>query len=430
MISVLMQNPERLDDAVSMGVVRETFYVPAHGSLFDIIRHEYEKNRSFDLIGVTSRLKAQDRLDNFGGPSGITKLYSFTPTEASFEHHCGLILEAFRLRKVISVCMDYAAKAYDAPDNADELLDSFEHEVFSIQRSAQQDSIQDSKTLFQNTLKNLERFIKGEVEVEGLPTRFKIYNDLTKGFKKSEMTIIAARPSVGKTALMCNLVEDFAMSKIPGLVFSLEMSAQQLADRIFYGRAQFPAHFLKAGFSPTKDELRRLMEAAQDLMDKNLFIDDTPAISVDQLRAKTRRMKRKHNIQYFAVDYLQLMRGCRKFENREREVAEISSGLKALCKELEIPGIVLAQINRSSEKRSDGEPKMSDLRESGAIEQDADVITLLHRSSRKEKKKYGFAEKREYEFSSIPVSLLIAKNRNGPTGTVETQFLKEIMQFK
>lgn len=432
-LSTMMQEPDGsyVDRAVEFGITKDSFYIPAHALLFQFLVRQNNKGIAIELVSLSQGLKDVKAIENIGGNSALAEIYRFQPTDAYFESHCKIVKDKERLREVISKSMKAAADAYENPDDVDNLLDSYEKEVFSISRGYQ-DQKTDFRHYLERSIENFEGFVSGKYEIDGLPTRFKVLNEMTRGLRKGDMIIVAARPSVGKTALMCNLIEDLGVSGIPGAVFSCEMTSQQVSDRILYARAEFPMHYLKKGFQPTRDELRRISDAVKDLKDAPIFIDDTPAISVDEVRAKCRRLKKEHDIQYAAFDYLQLMTsGAKKYEGREREIAQISAGLKGLAKELQIPVIVLAQLNRGPEKRQGNVPKMSDLRESGATEQDADIIGLLYRPDyHSDEDEEESSEDSDSNKNVFNASLIIAKNRNGPTGSVDMKFQKDIMKFK
>lgn len=426
-LSSMLQEPDgsMVDVAIEAGINEDVFYVPAHRKVFNLLKEISGKGQPIELISFTKKLQENDWLEDVGGHAGITEIYSYAPTAAHFNHHCKIVISKYRLREVIAKCTTAIGNAYDEPEEVDSFIDSVESSIFSISRYSNNDSTTSSSdTLLKNSISNLESYINGNKSIEGLPTRFKLFNDLTKGLKKSEMIIIAARPSMGKTAILGNIVEDLTVNDVPGLVFSLEMTRQQFMDRILYGRAGFRMHFMKKGFQPTRGELMKIEDSFRDLSKKNLFIDDKPGISLDEVRAKARRKKKENGIEYIGIDYLQLMTCNQKFQSREQEVSYISKGLKSLSKELDIPVVVLAQLNRSPEKRSDGLPKLSDLRESGSIEQDADVVGLLYRPG------YYNDEEEEEVSKGEKAVLIIAKNRNGPTGPVEMKFQKETMQFK
>lgn len=435
-LSSMMQSSDGsvVNEAIELGITEESF-LPSHRKIFKYLLSCVNKGMPIDLISITDYFKNIGELENIGGPGELTNIYSFAVTNAYFKKHCKDVIDRTVRRKLIAKC-ESIIKNCEEYEDLDPLLDNAENSILSIRLNNKKDDIATSDSLISTTIDNLEKFIRGDKSIQGLPTRFSVLNDLSKGFMPGNIIIIAARPSMGKTALMCNMVEDLTVDDHAGIIFSCEMSKEQLMERMVFGRAKLPSHYLRHGFSPTNEELEGIRNSVRDLSKRKLFIDDTPAIHIDDLRAKARRKKKEEDISYFAVDYLQLMRGYDR-KNREREISEISSGLKALSKELKIPGIILAQINRNAERRQDGIPKMSDLRESGAIEQDADLIGLLYRpdyykdetEEDQKRKNNPFERSKQKDFTHSKATLIIAKNRNGPTGEVEMTWTKEIMQF-
>lgn len=433
-LSSMLQEPvEYIGASIEGHLTPEHFYVPSHGTLYKILLELYEKGQPIELVSLTQVLKDRSLLENLGGPAELTSIYTYSPTAAHFVHHLEIVKSKYVLRSVISSCTETIGKAYEDPENVQAFLDEVEAKVFSIKEGSEVQGEVRVRDLIGGVVEILEQFMAGERGLEGTPTRYPKLDEMSKGLKPGEMFIIAARPSMGKTSLMMNIVENVAIDQdVPTLVFSCEMSAQQIVQRLLFSRARYGMANLKPGLQPTKDELSRIMGASRDLSKAPLFIDDTPAIPIGDVRAKARRKKRDENIGLIAVDYLQLMRSnSRQAEgSREREIAEISSGLKAIAKELAIPVIVLAQLNRGPEQRG-GAPRMSDLRESGSIEQDADLIGLLYRQEYyNDPTAEGDEAEAERDQNLGKAELILAKNRNGPTGNVELSFLKELMRFE
>ncbi|MDE0826930.1 MAG: replicative DNA helicase [Akkermansiaceae bacterium] len=426
-LSTMMQDPaEFIGHAIEEHLTPEHFYVPAHGTLYKVLLELYEKDFPIELVSLTQTLSDRNLLENIGGPSELTNIYTYSPTGAHFNYHLGIVKSKFLLRSVISSCTDSISGAYEEPEDVPGFLDQVEQKVFAIKEGSEVQGELKAKDLIGEVLEIIEQFAAGERGMQGIPTGYPDLDAMGGGMKPGEMFIIAARPSMGKTSFMMNIVEHIAVDQgKPSLVFSCEMSALQIVQRLLFARAKFPLSNLKPGFQLTRGELQRIQEASKELMDAPLFIDDTPAISIGDVRAKARRKKRDEDIQFIAIDYLQLMRSkSRQAESsREREIAEISAGLKAIAKELQIPIIVLAQLNRGPEQRG-GTPRMSDLRESGSIEQDADMIGLLYRAEY-----YADSEEDREQDQGI-AELVVAKNRNGPTGAVPLTFIKELMRFE
>ena len=430
--SMMQDSATHLGRAIEQHLTPEHFYLPAHATLFKTLveLYEHEKNRAIELVSLTQILSDRGLLENIGGPSELTSIFTAAPTAAHFDYHLEIVKAKYLLRSVISSCTESITGAYEEPEDVQSFLDEVEQKVFAIKEGSEVQSELKARDLIGQVLEMIEQFAAGERGMQGISTGYPDLDEMSNGLKPGEMFIIAARPSMGKTSFMMNIVEEVSVNQgIPSLVFSCEMSAQQIVQRVLFARARFALSNLKPGFQLTRGELQRIQDAAKELMDAPLFIDDTPAITIGDVRAKARRKKRDEDIKLIAVDYLQLMRSkSRQAESsREREISEISAGLKAIAKELQIPVIVLAQLNRGPEQRG-GTPRMSDLRESGSIEQDADLVGLLYRQEY-----YNNAVNREEdddEDNEGIAELVIAKNRNGPTGNVPLTFIKELMRFE
>jgi len=435
LLSSMFQDPqEYIAQAVENKLTDEHFYHPAHGSLFKILLEFFEQSIPIELVSLSQTLIDRDLMTSVGGPAAITEIYTYAPTHAHFSHHLDIVKDKHVLRSIISHCTEAITRAYEDQEEVEQLLDSVEQQVLAIREGAEKKDGTTMEQTIKQVLENFEQLISGRGQATGLATGYKVLDEMSSGLKAGEMFIIAARPSMGKTSFVMNLVEHICLDQgKPAMVFSLEMSSAQLVERLLYARARFAKSNISKGFSPSKADLQNIKKSAELIKDCKLFIDDTPSISINELRAKARRKKKEADIQVIAIDYLQLMRSNSKQaqNSREREVAEISAGLKALAKELEIPVLVLAQLNRGPESRvgnsgGGGKPRMSDLRESGSIEQDADMVGLLYRESY-----YVEAGDEEAKSEAEGKALLvIAKNRNGPTGDVPLTFIKEIMRFE
>lgn len=427
--SILQDPPEYLARAAELNLTPEQFYLPAHRTLLEVFLKISEKAGTIELVSLTQHLLDNGKLDRVGGPSALADIQTYSPTSAHFERHVKAIQDKHTLREIIRVANESIGNAYDAPGEAQEALDTAERDILAIRESVTSERKGGIGAAIDSVLDDISAICSGKKDEIGLLTGFPRLDQLTGGLKPAEMFVIAARPSMGKTALMMNIVEHcvFSIEK-PALVFSCEMSEKQIVSRLMFSRAKFNPALLN-GEKPTKGDLMRIQRAAIEIKQAHLHIDDTPAITITALRAKARRMKSRHNIALIAVDYLQLLRSTsRQADNsREREIGEISAGLKAMAKELNIPVIVLAQLNRESEKRSGkskGVPRMSDLRESGTIEQDADMVGLLYRDA-------YFADGDEAKEESAGTSrLIMAKNRSGATGDVHLVFIPELVRFE
>lgn len=425
--SILLSPRDVLNECAEQ-VSEEAFYSPAHGTIFRVLVEMWSANQQIDLITLTARLRDLNLLDAVGGPGPVTELFGYVPTAANATHYLEIVREKSLLRRMITACTTSAARCYDEQGDVPQLLDDVEREVFAIGESRYRKTAPAMRDEVFAALENIEKMYQQRGRISGLATGFTLFDQMTDGLHPGEMIIIAARPSMGKTALVMNIVEHVALnqeSPLPVGVFSLEMSTQQLVQRMLCSRARINMKKIRSGML-ARAEHGKLNDAAATLSESAIFIDDTPGLSILELRAKARRMRDRHQVSMLAIDYLQLCRSTTKRgqENRQIEIAEISAGVKALAKELEIPIIVLSQLNRQPDSRTGGKPRMSDLRESGAIEQDADVVALLVRPEvyeESEEDKAGAAGKAE---------LIIAKQRNGPIGDIPLTFIKEYTRFE
>lgn len=402
------------------------FHQPAHATIYTVLVNLWKELKPIDLITVTQALADQKLLDVVGGPAALAHLIQFIPTAANIEYYLDIIAEKFLLRSMIAVCTSSAAQCYEEQGDVKTLVDTIESHIFKISESRVSKTLPEIKEQVLLAIDAIEGMHKNKGALTGLSTGFSVLDQLTDGMHASEMIVIAARPSMGKTALAMNVAEHVAIDLQQAVgIFSLEMSSQQLVQRVLCSRAKVDLKKVRDGFMGSKD-MKNLSRAADALSKSKIYIDDTAGLSILELRAKARRLKDRHNLSLIIIDYLQLLRSNsrRAQDNRQIEIAEISAGIKALAKELSLPVIVLAQLNRESEKRSDGKPRISDLRESGSIEQDADLVGLLYRSAYFEKDDALRSEK-EGE-----AELIIAKQRNGPTGEVPLTFLKEYTRFE
>lgn len=410
-------------------VTRDHFAIPQHGLIYQTLLEMWDRNAPIDFITLTQVLRDQNLLDQCGGAAFITELFTFLPTAANASYYVEILQEKYTLREVIKVCTEYAGRSYDEQDDVQNLLDQVETKVFQIAQDRFKDRVANMKQLVVQAIGSIEELYSRRGSITGLSTGFPELDKMTDGLHGAEMIVIAARPSMGKTALAMNIAEHVAVEQKKAIaVFSLEMSSQQLVQRVLCSRARVNLGRVRDGFLSERD-FPALQTAASKLAESKLFIDDTSGLSILELRAKARRLKSQHDIQAIFIDYLQLLRSPtrRAQDNRQLEIAEISSGLKALAKELDIPVLVLAQLNRNPEQRtgdSRGRPRLSDLRESGSIEQDADLVGLL---VREEYYADSDEEKKEAEGKA---TLIIAKQRNGPVGDVPLTFLREYTRFE
>lgn len=432
-LSSMLQDPATmLGAAVDCGLTAESFYLPGHTLLFTELLAMDAEGKEIELVALIQRLLDRGLLDRCGGPAALADVFTYAPSAGHFRHHAAIVRDKATLRQLIQVSNETIAAAYEAPEEVAELLDSTEARMLAIRQAGGQDKEASVKQTIDEICATIERRMRGEEGTEGTSTGYPVLDDFGARLKPGEIFVIAARPSMGKTSLMMNIVERVCVDAgIPTSVFSLEMTRQQLIERLIYSRARIVANEVVTGWKPTRGTLQRFQHAAMQVAAAPLTVHDAPAITIGQLRAKARRRNKDRRLGLIAIDYLQLMRSTSQQAkaNREREVAEISSGLKSLAKELMVPIIVLAQLNRGPETRtgkSHGKPRLSDLRESGSLEQDADMVGLLYRSS--------YYAANDDDPVSLPddgsAELILAKNRNGPTGTAPLTFIPSLMRFE
>jgi len=411
-------------------ITEKHFHIPAHSTIYGVLVELWNaKASAIDFITLTQVLKDRKLLEQVGGPLFVTNLFTFVPTAANVDYYLEIVREKFILRQIIGSCTECVGRAYDDQDEVQNLLDEVEQKIFAITEDRAKGKLPTIKEQVMEAVDSIEKLYDRKGAISGVPTGFAELDSMTDGMHGAEMIVIAARPSMGKTALAMNIAEHVAVNMQQAVaVFSLEMSAQQLIQRLICSQARISLKKIKDGFLSERD-FPKLTEAASKFANSKMIIDDTAGLSILEFRAKSRRLKAQHDIQLIVVDYLQLLRSTsrRAQDNRQLEIAEISAGIKALAKELRIPIIVLAQLNRNPENRtgdSKGRPRLSDLRESGSIEQDADVVGLLVREE------YYADTDEDKEESAGKATLIIAKQRNGPTGDVPLTFLKEFTRFE
>lgn len=422
--SMLIAPTEVIGECVE-SISGNAFYVPAHQTIYEILVELWNKNTPADFITLTQILRDRKLLDGVGGPAFVTHLFTFTPTAANATYYREIVQEKSVLRQIITACTECAAAAYDEQGEVITLLGDVEQKVLAIGEKRFQNEIPSMTDQVMEAIETIEKLYERRGLITGIPTGFKELDRMTSGFQAAEMIVIAARPSMGKTALAMNIAEHVAVNaKLPVAIFSLEMSTQQLVQRLLCSRARVNLQKVRDGFLSERD-FPNLTNAADKLAKSQMYIDDTAGLSILELRAKARRLKKMHDIKLIVIDYLQLLRSTsrRAQDNRQLEIAEISAGIKGLAKELKLPIIVLAQLNRNPEARKSGRPMLSDLRESGSIEQDADVVALLVRSE-------YYAEEEDKQEVAGEAELIIAKQRNGPVGEIKLTFVKEFTRFE
>jgi len=396
------------------------FYQPSHRLIFSTMLDLSERGEPIDIVTLVDRLRSAGSLDKAGGPDYIPTLADEVPTSAGVANYAKIVREKAVLRNLIETSTEIVQDCFDAPGDVDQLLDEAERRIFAISEERIRSGFLSMKEIVKSSFKTIESLYEKKEHVTGVPTGFADIDELTSGFQPSDLVIIAGRPSMGKTAFCLNIAQYASMNKkLTVAVFSLEMAKEQLVMRMLCSEARIDAHRLRSGFLGQTD-WPKLSTAAGRLADASIYIDDTPALSSMEMRAKTRRLKADKGLDLVIVDYLQLMSGRSRSDNREQEISEISRSLKALAKELGVPVVALSQLNRGVESRMDKRPILADLRESGAIEQDADVIIFIYRDEiyNKESMEKGTAE------------IIIGKQRNGPVGTRKLTWLDKYTRFE
>jgi replicative DNA helicase len=418
---------EREAIARAIEVLEESsFYRDAHRKIFRAILQLFERNEAADLITLSEELKRTGQLESVGGIPYLTTLFEYVATSANIDYHSKIVLEKSILRKLIEVSAQIAGQAYSARGDASELIDLAEQEIFAIQDPRLRRGFVPLKNLVADSVELIQELQDSKRHVTGIPSGFRDLDELTAGFQKSDLIIVAGRPSMGKTSFVLNIA-DFVATKRkdnpdpkPVAIFSLEMSKEQLVQRLLCSKAKIPGHKVRRGYM-SQGEWPSLVAAADMLYQAPIYIDDTPSLGVLEMRAKARRLKAEVPLGLIIVDYVQLIHGAPGVENRQQEISQISRGLKALAKELQVPVIALSQLSRAVETRGgDKRPVLSDLRESGALEQDADVVIFIFREAMYE---------RTSENENI-AEILVRKQRNGPTGEIKLQFSSELTLFQ
>ena len=415
--SMLIEN-EAVSKAIEL-LEPDNFYRIAHQQIFLAALALFDKQSNIDMLTVADELEKMQCLEEVGGAYYLTELANRVPSAASVEYYAKIVLEKALYRSLITVSTEITSEAYDAQEDAVELIDQAEQKIFSLSEKKLRKGFLAIDPVLRTTFEIIDGYHKRKGSVTGVATGFAKLDELTSGFQNSDLIIIAGRPSMGKTAFCLNIARNSAVDHgVPVGIFSLEMSNTQLAMRMLCSEARVDSHAVRTGRLP-ENQWPELSKGVGRLAEAPIFIDDSAALSVMEVRAKARRLKVEHNVGLLIIDYLQLMKGPKSVESRQIEISMISQSLKALAKELEIPVVALSQLSRAVESRGgDRRPILSDLRESGAIEQDSDVVMFIYRSEM-----YGPTE--DHGIAEV----IIAKQRNGPTGTVKLQFHKNYVLF-
>lgn len=401
-------------------LIPEDFYRASHQRIFNVMITLSEKGEPVDLVTVTSELADLKLLEEIGGVSYLSDLANSVPTAANIEYYAKIVEEKSLLRRLIRTATTIVTEGYSQDEEVDALLNEAEKSILDVSRRKNSGAFQNIKDVLVEAYDNIEQLNNRVGDITGIPTGFKELDRMTAGFQRNDLIIVAARPSVGKTAFALNIAQNVATKTDENVaIFSLEMGAQQLVMRMLCAEGNINAQNLRTG-SLTPEDWGKLTMAMGSLSNAGIYIDDTPGVKINEIQSKCRRLKQESGLGMILIDYLQLIQGSgRSGENRQQEVSEISRSLKQLARELQVPVIALSQLSRGVEQRQDKRPMMSDIRESGSIEQDADIVAFLYRDDYYDK---------ESENKNI-IEIIIAKQRNGPVGTVELAFVKEFNKF-
>jgi len=400
----------------------DDFYRDTHRKIFNALINLSERDEPADLITLTNELRKSDQLDSIGGASYLASLIDSVPTAANIQYYARIVKEKAILRKLIQTSTEIITQSYEDRGDVEGFLDEAERAIFDISEKRVRPSFYPIREIVKESFATIEKLFKKKEAVTGVPSGFKELDRMTAGFQPSDLIIIAGRPSMGKTAFCLDVAEYAAIdNKIPVAIFSLEMSKEQLVIRMLCSQAHVEGTRLRTGYLNESD-WPKLTIAAGSLSESPIYIDDSAALSVLELRAKARRLKSDHGLGMVIVDYLQLMKGRSRVESRQQEISEISRSLKALSKELNIPVIAVSQLSRKTEERTGNRPQLSDLRESGAIEQDADLILFIYRDE--------VYNRSEDNPNRGKAEVIIGKQRNGPIGKIDLAFLDKFTTFK
>ena len=419
-LGAMLLKKEAVAEASSI-LKAEDFYRETHRLVFETMQELAKEGMGVDMVTLTERLRKKDIMEKVGGIAFITALANAVPTAANLAYYAGIVAEKSQLRKLINAATEIASSAYEDSEDVAELMDKAEKSILAAATGRSNSSFVQMKDALLNTFQSIEKIYESKGGLTGISTGFADLDKLTTGLQASDFILVAARPSMGKTAFTLNIAADVALrSKKSVAFFSLEMSAGQLVQRMLCAEGGVDSQKVRVGQLADKD-WEKIIAAADRLSQAPIYIDDTPGITVMDLRSKARRLKAEHGLDLVIIDYLQLMqgRGSKNSDNRQQEISEISRSLKALARELDVPVIALSQLSRSVESRQVKKPMLSDLRESGSLEQDADIVMFLYRED------YYDPDTENKNITDV----IIAKHRNGPVDTVQLFFQKEFTKF-
>ena len=423
-LGAILVNNEAFNHAAELIDARD-FFRDAHRRIFDRMVTLSERGDAIDLVTLKEELGRMGELEAVGGPAYVASLADGVPRSANVEHYARIVKEKATLRSLIFSANKILANAYQAEDDPDVILDGAEKAIFEIAEDRVRAGFTPLRDLVQSSFATIEKLQQHKGMVTGVPTGFVDLDEMTSGLQPSDLVLVAARPSMGKTSFVLNIAQHVGIhTEMTVGFFSLEMSKEQLFMRMLTGEARIDNHRFRSGYLNEKD-YGRLSHALGTLAEARVYIDDTASIGVLEMRAKARRLQAEHGLNLLIIDYIQLMQGRGRFENRQQELASISRSLKILAKELQVPVVALSQLSRAPETRSDHRPQLSDLRESGALEQDADVVMFIYRDEQ-----YRDADGQPNQESEGVAEIIIGKQRNGPVGTVKLAFIKEHTRFE
>lgn len=404
----------------------QSFYKEAHQIIFQALKNLFARSEPVDILTVTQELKNTGKLEIAGGAFYVSQLTKRVASSANVEYHARIISQKYIQRELIRISSEIIRDAYDDTTDVLELMDNAEKNLFDVTEGNIRKSFDKMSTLIMQAMRQIENAKGNDSNIVGVPSGFSALDRYTSGFQPSDLVIVAARPAMGKTAFVLSLIRNIAVDFYrPAAIFSLEMSSLQLVTRLISAESEIPSDKLRSG-NLAAHEMEQLNAKIGPLSEAPIFIDDTPSLSIFELRAKARRLKQQHDIQILVIDYLQLMTGGSDSRggNREQEISQISRSLKSIAKELNIPVIALSQLNRGVETRQDKRPVLSDLRESGSIEQDADMVMFLHRPEY-----YQMMEDENGNSTRGIANIILSKHRNGSVGTVNVQFIDHLAKF-
>jgi replicative DNA helicase len=424
LLSSMLSYPNSAQIASELGLHAEDFFVEAHKRLYQLMMRLYEEGQPIDATSVVSKLNDLNQLSAVGGMNFIIELADVSASSANTKYYVGLIQDKAYLRNLILTAQQIAQDGYDGSVSVDDIMDKAEKQLLNVTRTRRTSEFRAARDVIKDVLENIEKMSSSNTNITGTATGYRQLDRMTNGFQRGDLIILAARPSMGKTALALNMALNAAqISKQAVALFSLEMPAEQLITRMLSVKSRINGSTLRTGQLTNNSEWNALNEAAADLRESKIFIDDSPSLRVAEIFSKCRKLQTEHPLSLIVVDYIQLISssGRSNSENRQQEVSEISRSLKALARELNVPVIGLSQLSRLVEQRADKRPQLSDLRESGALEQDADLVLFLYRQA--------YYEKEETPASTEKTEVLISKHRNGPTGQVDLAFESAINAF-